>query len=349
MQQLLRTLINRVRYLQQSIQRYISPYFVRHRFLSACYYFFFDTSFWYEQQAVLKGKCQYYKNNGMQNGSSSLLRRNIHRLEKGLIMQPRRNVFALDYIEETINTYRQCEEVGSKIELSELSWAADVLNEYFSVVDKSHPIIASALASFSVCRNLFIENKKIPYLECNKVKHSIEPEQLAMLFKARRSVRWYQQEKVPNELILAAVDMALQAPSACNRQPFEFLVVEPGDKLDALAILPGGTAGFADNIPCLIAIVGDLSCYPFERDRHVIYIDGSLVSMQLMLAFETLGLSSCPINWPELHRLDLRVSKLLEIPQHKRVVMFLSVGFAKINGKIAFSDKKIASQVVVFK
>ena len=60
------------------------------------------------------------------------------------------------------------------------------------------------------------------------------------------------------------------------------------------------TLCFADNIQCLIAIIGELDTYPLERNRLLIYIDGTHASMQLMLAFETLGLSSCAINWPDV-------------------------------------------------
>ena len=47
----------------------------------------------------------------------------------------------------------------------------------------------------------------------------------------------------------------------------------------------------------IIVIVGELDAYEYDRDRHLIYIDGSLAAMTFMLALETLGLSSCPINW----------------------------------------------------
>jgi hypothetical protein len=59
------------------------------------------------------------------------------------------------------------------------------------------------------------------------------------------------------------------------------------NKASEVAATAMGTAGFSNNIPALIAVVGDLSAYPAERDRHVIYIDGGLATMQLMLAFET--------------------------------------------------------------
>src|SRR5690606_5915785 len=77
------------------------------------------------------------------SATTSLLRRNTHRLEKGLLMRPRRSLFALDYIEETVEFY--CGLVtGTPVERleqdDELRWASDVLNQYFDVV-KAHPLV----------------------------------------------------------------------------------------------------------------------------------------------------------------------------------------------------------------
>ncbi len=59
-----------------------------------------------EQYAVLAGRRAYYRNLGKFRASHVELRRNIHRLEKGILMRPRRTTFARDYVEETIEFYR---------------------------------------------------------------------------------------------------------------------------------------------------------------------------------------------------------------------------------------------------
>ena len=104
-----------------------------------------------------------------------------------------------------------------------------------------------------------------------------------------------------------------------------------------------GTAGFAHNLPAIIAVVGDLSAYPFERDRHVIYIDGSLFTMQFMLALETLGLSTCPINWPDIEAREKMLDAELGLNKHERTIMLLSVGYADPEGGIPYSQKKDSS------
>ena len=58
-----------------------------------------------EQSAVLRGRRNYYRNKSTARTTHVELRRNVHRLEKGLTMRPRRDVFARDYITETIEFY----------------------------------------------------------------------------------------------------------------------------------------------------------------------------------------------------------------------------------------------------
>ncbi|WP_404341354.1 nitroreductase family protein [Pseudoalteromonas mariniglutinosa] len=326
-------------------QSMVLPLCSKTAFLSSFFYTFFSRDFYYEHQAILKARLKYHRCKGLHGASSALLRRNIHRLEKGLIMRPRRSVFALDYITETVDAFVRASK-KTEFNPSELQWASDVLNEYFNVVEHNEPRIKNSFAAFSLVFKEICKDKK-PYQQRAKVHHDVSYKQLYALAQSRCSTRWFNQQSVELDKIKSAALVASQAPSACNRQPYQFHVINEQPFLQTLSRLPGGTAGFADNIPCLIAVVGDQSYYPFARDRHVIYIDGSLASMQFMLALETLGLSSCPINWPELYSLDKQVAKLLDLPQYKRVVMFIAVGYADETGQIPFSDKKAANDLVI--
>ncbi|WP_372767941.1 nitroreductase family protein [Pseudoalteromonas sp.] len=335
-----------IKKLIHNAQKCCWPVAVQSRFLTRLYYCFFDRSFGYEQQALLKAKLAYFRNGGVQEKSSSLLRRNIHRLEKGLIMEPRRDLFALDYIQETVETFVKASK-SEGFSTSELNWAFSVLTAYFNAIKLSNSIVKKAQKIFLSVESLERDNCK-PYCSESRVNHDVSYDSLLALSKARRSTRWFLDKSVEAEKLEKVVSVASQAPSACNRQPFEFVVVEGESFRKKVAKLPGGTVGFSDNIPCLIAVVGDQSYYPMDRDRHVIYIDSGLASMQFMLAAETLGLSTCAINWPELEKLDEQVSKLLKLPQYKRIVMFIALGYAKPKGGIPFSDKKTAEQLIYY-
>ena len=114
----------------------------------------------------------------------------------------------------------------------------------------------------------------------------------------------------------------------------------------AAASLAMGTVGFAENIPALAVVVGDLSCYQEYRDRHLIYIDASLAAMQFMLALETLGLSTCPINWPDIEVREQKMQKLLNLPAFQRPVMLIAIGYADPEALIAYSQKKDVEQLI---
>jgi nitroreductase len=62
--------------------------------------------------------------------------------------------------------------------------------------------------------------------------------------------------------------------------------------------------------------------------------------MSFMLALETVGLSSCAINWPDIAANDDKIAKLLGLAPDERVVMLIGLGVADPSGMIPYSAKK---------
>lgn len=314
-------------------------------FLSSLYYCLISREFDREHRAVLLGRLQFARLMRSKGENDAFLRRNVHRLEKGLIMRPRRGTFAEDYIGPTVRCFADATHAG--VVNGQQRWANDVLTDYFSAV-QSTPRIESARRDFFSAQHKGETDRCVPYPHSELPECPISYEQLMVLFRRRRSVRWYQDKPVSNTLIEQAVRAATLAPSACNRQPFRFYVSNDAAKAADIAQCAGGTGGFHDNLPCVIAVVGDLGAYPEARDRHVIYIDGSLAAMQLMLAFESLGLSTCPINWPDIEEKERLLAQKLGLAYHERTVMLLAVGYADPTGGIPYSDKKTEQDLIVF-
>ena len=319
-------------------------------FLSHIYFFLFNYSYIREQFALLQGALAYQKKIASTNElSNPLLRRNIHRLEKGLIMQPRRTVFALEYIEETQQAFLLA--CSSAVHSQEINWAKDVLTEYYQKVDLNKSALLARLAEeFEQFNRLNTASADacIPYSNNQLPSCNLSYQQLSDFIKLRRSTRWFSNTKVCHEKIKQAVTLASQAPSACNRQGYSFYVVDQQPLLSKVSKLAIGGGGFADNIPCIVALVGDYSNYEHPRDRHVIYIDASLAAMQFMQTLPTLGLSSCPLNWPELKVLDEKLSKLLKLKAYQKTIMLIAVGEAAPEGGIPYSQKKTADQLTHF-
>lgn len=344
-----KSLVRFVRGLGARIDRRLLPVFAATKWTSSLYYLFFNRGFGREHQGVLQGRIAYWRSLHDIAQSCVLLRRNTHRLEKGLIMRPRRPSFAEAYIEETVVCYLRADDAGT-VQADEMRWAKDVLDAYFAAVTDT-PVIAKVRALYAKAEHRQSQGNPMatsstPYPQGSLPESPVSTEQLATLFLKRRSTRWYLPKSVPDEKLREAVNLASLAPSACNRQPYEFYVINDAERAGKIAKFAGGTVGFAENIPALIVVVGDLNAYPMERDRHCIYIDGSLAAMQLMLAFETMGLSTCPINWPDVEHRERQMQKELNLKVHQRPIMLLAVGYADPEGGIPFSAKKSDATLV---
>lgn len=55
------------------------------------------------------------------------------------------------------------------------------------------------------------------------------------IIEHRTSVRQYEEKKVPDELVEKILRAGMQAPSACNQQPWEFYVVKDPEKIRELS------------------------------------------------------------------------------------------------------------------
>jgi nitroreductase len=327
------------------------------RVMAGLLYGLLNPRFRREQRAVLAGRREYWRSMAGAQRSSPLLRRNIHRLEKGLVMRPRQAVFAADYIEETVEALLQAEQYGA-LEEGEHRWAIDVLESYFAAVSAAPSVDrARALfgqhASLSAIAGAGIAQPGVargvawaPRLRSEGARASVAYADFLALCQQRRSVRWFLAQPVPEDLVLKAIAAAAQAPSACNRQPFAFRYFDRPEDARRIAGIAMGTTGYAQQLQALVVVLGDLSCYPHERDRHVVYIDASLAAMQFMLAIETLGLASCPINWPDVESLERRMEAELRLPAHWRPLMLIAVGYPDPDGGVPYSAKKPTSALL---
>lgn len=314
--------------------------------LASAYYALISGKFKREERAVLLGRAKYHEELQENDANIFLMRRNVHRLEKGLLMKPRRPVFAKDYILETVNVYRKivAEPMRSKeSSLDSLNWGYDVLTDYFEavgsdpVVDRAREIFAKCPPPQSDCAPT--KRRRVPYLR-NLEEQPVTYEQLEQLAIKRRSVRFFEQKPVPRELLDKAFTLAGLSPSACNRQPFRFLVYDDPEIVETVASLPGGTIGFKHNIPVVVVILGTWDAFYSEKDRHVPYIDGSLAAMGFSYALETLGLGACIFNWPDIEAHEKRAERVLGLKGYERPIFFMGVGYPDPDAMVAYSQKR---------
>jgi len=339
------------RRLKAAASRWMGDVARRTGSFSGLYYFAANKQFDREHRAVLAGRHAFEISRTTAGITNSLLRRNIHRLEKGLIMRPRREVFGLDYITETVAKYEAivAELPASRlVQDPEFRWFTDVLSRYFSVtrgylgLDSYRQRFDRLKVQLGLAEE---QSERIPFRQARRASSAISYEHFISLCRQRKSVRWFLQRAVPREELMKALEAARFAPSACNRYPFFFHVFDEKDKVDIVSTLPGGTVGFSQNFPVIIAIVGELRNYYGERDRHLIYVDASLAAMSVVLAAETLGLATCCINWPDIEEAEQVAERVLKLEPDQRPVMFMAMGYPDPEGLVCWSEKKPISDV----
>jgi nitroreductase len=118
----------------------------------------------------------------------------------------------------------------------------------------------------------------------------IDPEQLLNFIKERRSIRAFQDKPIPEKEIEMILEAGRWAPSASNRQPWEFIVIKNKEILKKIARATG-YGWFIREASFAVAIVGK----PRISGKWYV-IDTSLVSMNMMLMAWSLGIGTCWIG-----------------------------------------------------
>lgn len=307
-----------------------------------------------EHAAVAAGRMRYRGDLQKARSASYLLRRNTHRIEKGLIMPNRRAVFALDFIAETVAEFEAVVDgflAGApNAPLSgEVQWALDVLGQYFEVTDQNQPKISALRPRFKAIAARLIDSTRAaprrdeaafaPFARDLSV-NPVSIDALQLLATRRRSVRSYSTDPVPRAVIDAAIEVANQSPSACNRQAFSFYVFDDPEMARKVAGVPAGTRSFVKGIPNVAVLVGHLRAYPRERDRHAIYVDASLATMGFIYGLESQGVASCAINWADEEPAESQITKLLSLDADDRVIVMVSFGWPTDGALVPYSAKR---------
>lgn len=268
-------------------------------------------------------------------------RRNIHRLEKGLIHQPAKDVFAADYIIETVSGYVQGKQKGL-LDPETLGWAEAVLSRYFSVC-RHDGVVAEAYNLFCAECECCTRPDRIPYPEQQRPELSVSYDDLHKLACRRRSVRFFSDTPVDSDMVARAIELSVLSPNACNRQSYRFVLVN--DEKLANTVL-GCTFGFRGyKAPAVIVVIGRYRGYFDERDAFVPAIDAGLATMSLLYALETLGMASSCVNWPSLPRNEKSIREHIAMDEDEMVILLVAVGYPDPNGMIACSGRRSLDSV----
>lgn len=156
----------------------------------------------------------------------------------------------------------------------------------------------------------------------------------------RRSVRTYTGEKIPPEKIEKILRAGMQAPSARNKQPWEFIVLTDSEKIvDASNFSPyGKSAASADAIIVVLANMKDT-----DNDTRWFPQDLGACTQNILLQTEEEELGAFWIGiYPNEDRMQ-PVVDYFNLPEHLIPYSLVSIGYPK--QKNTFIDRYVKEKI----
>lgn len=169
------------------------------------------------------------------------------------------------------------------------------------------------------------------------VQGTMENEVMKAIFE-RRSVRQYSDEQVPEEVMHTILKAGVMAPSAMNKQPWRFSIVQDRKKIQEYGMKSAELcrqAGIEEkvgfrldgkriffNAPTMVAVSADRD-WDWKRD------DCNLAIQNMFIAAQSLGIGSCWIGFGISLDNDPEARSELGVPENEEIIATLIFGYPK--------------------
>jgi nitroreductase len=160
----------------------------------------------------------------------------------------------------------------------------------------------------------------------------VNGKEMLELIMNRQSDRSYSNKTVENEKLERIVEAGRMAPSACNAQPWKFIMVtdqELRSKLsEAASAKLLGMNSFVNQAPLHLVVVREKANMSSRigatvKNKDYSLIDIGIASENICLQARAEGIGSCMIGWFD----EKQVKKILGIPASKRVELIITLGY----------------------
>ncbi len=134
--------------------------------------------------------------------------------------------------------------------------------------------------------------------------------------RTRKSVRSFLPEPVSRDIVEKILDVAVEAPTNCNQQLWNFIVIDDVEVREKIVREAAGNTLFR-RVQTLIVVTYDAWNYKEAVQG------ASLAVGHILLAATYYGVSASPVN---SYGADHKVKKILGIPDHEAICCFITLG-----------------------
>lgn len=272
-----------------------------------------------------------------------------HSIEKGLTMPQFRFNFGIPVLTSLVdNCFEFHEKYGESVQFNH---ALSVIFEY----EKRHleskvPLNQDTKKVLENFKNKFKNREEFPLKQklVSKLDYFSEVKSDFHAFSnSRKSLRNYLEDHdVDLNLIEKAIEIARNAPSACNRQSVRVYVFSDKEQIGKILKIQGGNRGFGHLTNKLIIITSDLSVWGFARERNQTFIDGGIFAMNLLYGLHFHEIGACILNCSLSPENDLKLRSLGFIRESENFISMISCGILPEKFMQAASKRYDVSEIL---
>ncbi len=159
--------------------------------------------------------------------------------------------------------------------------------------------------------------------------------------KKRKSVRGYLEKEIPGDILQEVLEAARLAPSASNRQPWKFIIVQD-KKLKQQLMQASRKQRFVQEASVVIAGCATNIDHVMPNGVHSFPVDLSIALDHISLQAADLGLGTCWIGAFDQER----VKEILHIPENVTIVCLMTLGYPAGNG--SEKDRKALEDIICY-
>lgn len=289
------------------------------------------------------------------NAYEAKILRQTHIIEKGMSLSAPRERFGVEKACELIDFMMEYVDIGYKVEESSVvKNAIGVVEAYLAFHSKRDFFPEEVIQRYNqLFEKVFIEKLQyeegtygIKYTTRDDVEESAKGDFLRF-FNSRHSIRQFSDTLVTNDEIRKAVELAMKAPSACNRQTCKVYAYDQKEINQQLGELIAGNTGFDKEVQKYLVVTSDLSGFYNAFERNQIYVDGGIFALALTQSLHYYGIASCILQNGEYKERNQKIKEICKnIPQNEKIILFIAIGHYKEEFSYASSHRKELDEVL---
>ena len=293
--------------------------------------------------------CMKYSNEHFETEEQILSRLIIdgHSIEKGLAQANLRFGFGQKKVKFLISLCNLYLDKYQGIP-SRLSYVIGILREYEVLHDnEGQSLDDDTRLSLESLFKRFLPSK-VPFTRSTTKQEyfSMAEESFPIFSSSRHSVRDFTGAAVDSTIIQRAVELAQNAPSACNRQATRVYCVYNDELRAEIAFLQNNAHGFVDFANPILVVTTELQDWGTGEQWYGGYVDGGIYLMNLLYSLHYYRVAAIPLNWYAGIEKNNLIHELLEIPESQVVIALIGCGYPKDSFKLVTSQRREAREVL---